>query len=41
MIDLVESGRSVAEVAADLGASDQTVYNWWNQHLIDSGGVLT
>lgn len=37
VIDLVESGRPVAEVAADLGVSDQTVYNWWNQHLIDSG----
>lgn len=37
VIDLVESGRPVAEVAADLGVSDQTVYNWWNQHLIDTG----
>ena len=36
VIDLVESGRPVAEVAADLGVSDQTVYNWWNQHLTDS-----
>lgn len=25
VIDLVESGRPVAEVAADLGVSDQTV----------------
>jgi transposase len=25
------SGRSVAEVAADLGVSDQTIYNWRNQ----------
>lgn len=37
VIDLVESGWPVAEVAADLGVSDQTVYNWWNHHLIDSG----
>ena len=37
LVDLVGSGRPVAEVAADLGVSDQTVYNWSNQHPIDSG----
>jgi transposase-like protein len=37
VIDLIESGRSIAEVAADLEASDQTIYNWWKQHLIDTG----
>lgn len=37
VIDLIESGQSVAEVAAGLDVSDQTIYNWWNQHLIDTG----
>ncbi len=37
VIDLIESGRLVAAVAADLELSDQTVYNWWNQHLVDTG----
>ena len=37
VIDRIESGKSVAEVAEELGVSDQTVYNWWNQHLIDTG----
>ena len=37
VIDLLESGKSVAEVAAGLEASDQTIYNWWNQHLVDTG----
>ena len=34
VIDLIESGHSVAE---GLEVSDQTIYNWWNQHLIDTG----
>jgi transposase-like protein len=37
VLDLIESGRSVVEVAADLGVSDQTIYNWRKQHLIDTG----
>lgn len=37
VIDLIESGRPVASVAADLEVSDQTIYNWWNQHLVDTG----
>lgn len=44
VLDLVESGRSVAEVAADLGVTGQTIYNWRNQDLIDRGlrrGVST
>ncbi|MFD0487557.1 transposase [Saccharopolyspora erythraea] len=37
VLDLVESGRPVAQVAHDLGISDQTIYNWRRQHLIDTG----
>jgi transposase len=37
VIDLVESGRPVAQVAADLGISEQTIYVWRRQHLIDTG----
>ena len=37
VIDLVEAGRPVAQVAADLGISEQTVYTWRRQHLIDTG----
>ncbi len=37
VIDLVEAGRPVAQVLADLGISEQTVYIWRRQHLIDTG----
>ena len=37
VIDLVEAGRRVAEVAADLGISDQRIYNWRRQDRIDRG----
>jgi len=37
--DLVAAGRPVAQVAADLGISDQTIYVWRTQDLIDSGQV--
>jgi transposase-like protein len=37
VLDLIESGKSVAEVAAGLEVTDQTIYNWWNQHLVDTG----
>lgn len=37
VLDLLDEGRSVAFVAADLGISEQTVYAWRNQHLIDIG----
>lgn len=37
VLDLLDAGRSVAEIAADLGVTGQTVYNWRNQHLIDTG----
>ncbi len=37
VLDLVASGRKVAEVAQLLGISDQTIYVWRRQHLIDTG----
>lgn len=37
VLDLVASGRKVAEVAQLLGISDQTIYVWRHQHLIDTG----
>ncbi|WP_405876711.1 transposase [Streptomyces sp. NBC_00005] len=37
VLDLVTSGRKVAEVAQLLGISDQTIYVWRRQHLIDTG----
>ena len=44
VLDLLDSGESVAAVAAGLEVTAQTIYNWWNQHLIDTGrkaGVTT
>ncbi|MFB6809236.1 helix-turn-helix domain-containing protein [Streptomyces sp. NPDC056387] len=37
VLDLVASGRKVAEVAQLLGISEQTIYVWHHQQLIDSG----
>jgi transposase-like protein len=28
VLDLIEAGRMVADVARDLGISDQTIYTW-------------
>jgi transposase-like protein len=36
VLALVEAGRPVAQVAADLGISGQIVYTWRRQHLIDT-----
>ena len=36
-IALVEGGRRVAEVAADLGISAQTIYVWRHQARVDAG----
>ena len=44
VLDLVEAGRPVAEIADQLGVTGQTIYNWRNQDLVDSGlqpGVRT
>jgi transposase len=37
VLDLVASGRKIAEVAQLLGICDQTIYVWRRQHLIDTG----
>ena len=37
MVELVEGGRKVAEVAADLGVSEQSIYTWRRQARIDAG----
>jgi transposase len=39
VLDLVEAGRSVADVAHDLGISDQSIYTWRRQDRIDRGLV--
>ncbi len=37
VVDLVEGGRKVAQVAAELGISEQTVHTWRRQARIDAG----
>jgi transposase-like protein len=37
VLDLIEAGRKVAEVADDLGLSDETIYTWRRQDRIDRG----
>ncbi|MBZ9645612.1 transposase, partial [Streptomyces sp. PSKA30] len=37
VLDLVASGRKIAEVAKLLGISEQTIYVWRRRHLIDTG----
>jgi transposase-like protein len=39
VIDLVLAGRPVAQIAVDLGISDQTICSWRRQHLIDTGQI--
>jgi transposase-like protein len=36
VLDLIEAGKPVAEIAVQLGVSDQ-IYNWRNQDRIDQG----
>lgn len=38
-LDLVAAGRTVAQVAADLGNSDQAIYVWRKQQLFDTGQI--
>ncbi len=33
VIDLIEEGRSVREVAEMVDPTEATIYGWWNQHL--------
>ena len=37
VLDLVAAGRHVAQVAADVDISEQTIYVWHRQRLIDTG----
>jgi transposase-like protein len=37
VVDLVAAGRKVADVARDLGISDQIIYVWRRQDEIDRG----
>lgn len=37
VLDLVASGRSVADVARDLGISAESIYTWRRQDRIDQG----
>jgi transposase-like protein len=37
VLDLVETGRPIAEVAQALGISDQSIYTWRRQDRIDRG----
>jgi transposase len=37
VIDLLDSGRKVADVARDLGVSEQAIYGWRRQERIDCG----
>ncbi len=37
VLDLVAAGRPIAQIAADLNISDQTIYGWRKQELIDTG----
>ncbi len=44
VVDLVEGGRKVSEVAIKLDVSEQTIYTWRRQARIDAGletGVTT
>ncbi|MPZ25920.1 MAG: transposase [Micromonosporaceae bacterium] len=37
VLDLLRAGRSVAQLVRDLQISDQTIYTWRRQELIDTG----
>jgi len=37
VLDLIDAGRGVREVALDLDISEQTVYGWRRQERIDQG----
>ena len=37
VLELVETGRPIAEVARALGISDQSIYTWHRQDRIDRG----
>ena len=37
VVDLLATGRKVADVARDLGVSEQAIYGWRRQERIDGG----
>ena len=37
VVDLLAAGRKVADVARDLGVSEQAIYGWRRQERIDRG----
>lgn len=37
VLDLVAAGRPIAQIAADLGVSDQAICGWRKQEMIDTG----
>ena len=37
VVDLLAAGRTVADVARDLGLSEQAIYGWRRQEQIDRG----
>ncbi len=37
VLDLIEAGNPVAEIAAQLAVSNQKIYKWRNQDQIDRG----
>ncbi len=37
VLDLIEAGRPVADVARDLGISAESIYTWRRQDRIDTG----
>ena len=37
VLDLIEAGNPVAEIAVQLGVSDQTIYNWRNEDRVHQG----
>ncbi len=39
VLDLLAAGRSLTEVAEDLGISDACIYNWRKQDRIDRGDL--
>lgn len=39
VLDLLADGKLVKHVAEDLGISQQTIYNWRKQQLIDQGAL--
>jgi len=39
VLDLLADGKPVKHVAEDLGISQQTIYNWRKQSLVDRGDL--